>query len=204
MSLQRLEATDADGYDRDRECSYNAMPLRSTPHAHRSKNSVPLYNNMVHRPIAKAELLETPQTQEAMESEFKRLVKKGTFDMRSVKDWNEVAKEARSKKKTVHVGRVFGICTEKNSELPKDKRTWRGRYTFQGNNARDQNAEVAVFDSLSSTPATMEGSRAVDAYGLVGDQTPNSRIFNHSLKEMKLGSCFQRNIRICTFHSGGD
>ncbi len=35
---------------------------------------------------------------------------------------------------------------------------------FKGNDVRDQNTEIAVFESLSSTPATMEGSRAVDAY----------------------------------------
>ncbi len=94
-------------------------------------------------------------------------MKQGTFGAGTDRDWNEVAKEARTRAKTVHAGRVFGICTEKNSELPKSQRSWKGRGVFQGNDVRDQNAEIAVCDSLSSTRATMEGSRAVDAYGLV-------------------------------------
>jgi hypothetical protein len=35
----------------------------------------------------------------------------------------------------------------------------------QGNNVNDQNWEVAPFNEMASTPATMEASRIVDAYG---------------------------------------
>lgn len=101
-------------------------------------------------------------------------VRKGTFDMNSVRDWNDLAKDTQSRKLTVHVGRVFGIFIEKNSDLPKHLRTLKGSYAFQVNNVRDQNAENAVFDSLRSTPATMEGSRAADAYSLVNDNIHKS------------------------------
>ena len=36
---------------------------------------------------------------------------------------------------------------------------------FQGNNVRDENADVALFAELGSAPATMEAGKAVDAYG---------------------------------------
>ena len=73
-----------------------------------------------------------------MDYEFQRLVKQNVFDFSVVRDWNQVAEEARRQKKTVHVGRVFGICTEKNSELPKHLRSWEGPYVFQGNDVRDE------------------------------------------------------------------
>ena len=69
--------------------------------------------------------------------------------------------------KKAHVGKVFEICVEKGSELPEgDKlRRFKGRTVFHGNNVRDENADVALFSELGSSPATMEAGKAVDAYG---------------------------------------
>ena len=50
--------------------------------------------------------------------------------------------------------------------LDGDKnKKFKGRVVFQGNNARDQNWDHAVFQELSSCPATLEASRAADCYG---------------------------------------
>ena len=66
-----------------------------------------------------------------------------------------------------HFGRVFALMVEKNSELEKDNplRKYKGRVVFQGNNVWDQNAEVAMFQALTSAPATMQGSKTADLYG---------------------------------------
>ena len=63
--------------------------------------------------------------------------------------------------------KVFEICVEKGSELPVGHklRKFKGRTVFQGNNVRDENADVALFSELGSSPATMEAGKAVDAYG---------------------------------------
>ena len=45
-----------------------------------------------------------------------------------------------------------------------------GWYDFQGNDVRDKNSEIAVFESLSSSPAVMEGSRALDAFDCMNDR----------------------------------
>ena len=37
---------------------------------------------------------------------------------------------------------------------------------YQGSDVRDQNGNVAIFEQLGSNPATMESSKAADAYGL--------------------------------------
>ena len=44
-------------------------------------------------------------------------------------------------------------------------RKFKGRTVFQGNNVRDENADVALLAELGSAPATMEAGKAVDAYG---------------------------------------
>jgi len=42
---------------------------------------------------------------------------------------------------------------------------------FRGNLVRDEHYQWAIFDELSSSPATLEASKAVDAYGLMDKNT---------------------------------
>ena len=65
----------------------------------------------------------------------------------------------------VHVGRVFGICVEKNHELPEGdkRRKMKGRHVYGGDNVKDEHGQHAIFQELSSTPANMESSKCVDA-----------------------------------------
>ena len=67
----------------------------------------------------------------------------------------------------MHIASVFGVCVEKNSELEPALRKFKGRYVLQGNFVTDEYREAAVFQSLSSTPATLEASKMVDAIGLM-------------------------------------
>ena len=62
---------------------------------------------------------------------------------------------------------VFGICVEKNAELKLPEPVYKYRYVFQGNRVKDQNYEVAIFQDLGSSPATMEASRAADCIGCI-------------------------------------
>ena len=56
---------------------------------------------------------------------------------------------------------------EKGSELPKNHpdRQFKGRYVYQGNQVIYEYHEAALFNELGSSPATLEGAKAVDAYG---------------------------------------
>ena len=68
----------------------------------------------------------------------------------------------------MHIGRVFDICVEKNSELPDGdpKKKFKGRVVFEGCNVRDEDNNWAIFSEIASCPATMEAGKAADAYGL--------------------------------------
>merc|ERR1712091_827299 len=93
---------------------------------------------------------------------------KGVFDdFRRVREWTSVAAEAKRKQKTVHMGMVFGICVQKNAEFKDQPPVYKYRYVFQGNRVKDQNYEVAIFQDLGSSPATMEASRATDCHGCI-------------------------------------
>ena len=70
-----------------------------------------------------------------------------------MREWDDVRAEAKRKGKKVHVGKVFEICVEKGSELPKGNplRKFKGRTVFQGNNVQDENSSAALFSELGSS-----------------------------------------------------
>lgn len=55
------------------------------------------------------------------------------------------------------------------SELYEDDpgRKFKGRYVLEGNRVKYEHDETALFDELGSSPASMEASKAVDAFGLL-------------------------------------
>ena len=108
-----------------------------------------------------------------MDAEWNRLKDKDVWDMSVVRDMKDVASEAKSKGKEIQFGWLFGICVEKNSELPIDNksRKFKGRVVFQGNRVVNQNWNVAVFQDMGNSPATMDASRACDCYGCIPNHT---------------------------------
>ena len=115
-------------------------------------------NTLVARPVGKKEIKANPKAQQALDIEWEKLVKKNAWKYETVSEWKTISEKAKKSGKKVHVGRVFEICVEKGSELPEgDKlRKFKGRTVFQGNNVKDENADVALFSELGSSPATME------------------------------------------------
>ena len=66
---------------------------------------------------------------------------------------------------------------EKGSEFPlgDERRYFKYRVVFQGNQVKDQNWEVAMFQETASTPSTLEASRIADIYScFVGSETDSA------------------------------
>ena len=121
---------------------------------------------MIARPAGRKELLSNPKAQASLDVEREKLMKKKAWDMASVREWEDVSREAKKKGKKAHVGEVFEICVETGSELPANDplRKFKGRTVFQGNNARDENSDSALFSELGSSPATIEAGKTLNAY----------------------------------------
>ena len=83
-----------------------------------------------------------------------------------VEEYADVIK--RRGRQTTHFGRLFAVLVEKNSELHENHkdRMFKGRVVFDGSDVKDQDKDVALFQDLSSCPATMHASKAADTYGL--------------------------------------
>ena len=136
-------------------------------HPHMAEEDIHDAIAMVARPVGRKELLANPKAQASLDVEWEKLLKKKAWDMLSVREWEDVSREAKKKNKKVHVGKVFEICVEKGSELPINDplRKFKGRTVFQGNNVKDESSEVALFSELGSSPVTLEAGKVLDAYG---------------------------------------
>merc|ERR1712127_380015 len=93
--------------------------------------------------------------------------RKGCWDEDEVREWRDVKADAKRRGVKAHVVRIFNICAQKNSELPDDdnRKKYKGRAVFGGDNVRDEAGNWAMFQDLGSCPATMEAARTADAYG---------------------------------------
>ena len=115
------------------------------------------------------ELRNNSKARESVDKEWNKLIDAGTWDYDSVREWEDVANEARALGQTVHVGDIFEICVEKGSELPAGDpaRKFKGRCVFQGNRVTDQDYRHALFSDLGSAPATMQAAKVCDFIGLL-------------------------------------
>ena len=121
----------------------------------------------VARPVGKKEMINQPEARAAMDKEWNRLRDKQVWDEDHPREWEDVRRQATRDGQEIHMGYLFGICVEKNSELDKSnpQRKYKGRVVFQGNRVVNQYYDAAIFQDLGSAPATLEAARIADAYG---------------------------------------
>jgi len=124
---------------------------------------------LIAKQIPMREALRIPAAKAALDKEWRNLWDIKTWDPDTVREYDDVCAEAKKKNKTVHFGRVFAISTLRGSELPEGDpgRVWKGRVCFQGNNVKDQDANVAVFQDMVSSTALMEAGKFVDVISLL-------------------------------------
>eukprot|EP00975_Prorocentrum_lima_P058500 12271059-Prorocentrum_lima.AAC.1 len=72
------------------------------------------HNAAVARTCSLKEADKNPKARAALDKEWERLKSINTWDESTVREWRDVAKDARFKGEGAHVGRVFAILVEKN------------------------------------------------------------------------------------------
>ena len=105
-----------------------------------------------------------PGPKAALEKEWQRLREVGCWDDGDPQEFHTLSTRYHREGRIAHFGRIFEICVEKNSHLPEGDpaRKYKGRVVYQGNNVTDQYGRAAIFEELSSCPATMAASKACD------------------------------------------
>ena len=154
------------------------MPCQPDDSAHRHKldpRSQP-FNPCVARLVNKTEIASAPAAQQAMKVEWDRLRAKHVWDETVVREWDEVANEARQAGVEANLGYLFVLCTDKNSERPQGhpSRRYKGRVVFQGNRVVSQNWQRAVFEASEVPPPPWTPPVLLTAMG-VHPATPSDR-----------------------------
>ncbi len=84
----------------------------------------------------------------------------------TVREWSEVALEARKAHRTVHMTRLFSIRVVKNSERPASDP--RGKYKYSavvcGHKVTDESWGAAQFQGIGSSPSSMAAGKLLDFY----------------------------------------
>ena len=73
---------------------------------------------MVARTVTRREITTTLAASQPLTDEAAELVQKGAWDPKGVREWQQVADEARESGEKAHVGWIFGIVVEKHPEPP--------------------------------------------------------------------------------------
>ncbi len=108
---ERIADTQANRFDCPRQDTYVSNPILSTPTpSHRTRNVSPLFPACVARPVSRPEMQASKPAMDACDREWKRLQDKGVWDIRTVREWRDVAREARDADEQIHMGRWFGLC----------------------------------------------------------------------------------------------
>ena len=81
----------------------------------------------------------------------------------------EVLAEARAKGDKIHIGDVMSICSRRFVEMGPDMVQLKGRGVFRGDNARDQDGALAVYQSLSASPLMISTAKR-DSYRRISVQ----------------------------------
>ena len=122
---------------------------------------------MVTRQLPRAEVLSRPDALDAIRKEFDGISQMGTWDLKSVQEEEEVRRIAISENETIHLADLLAICSEKHVELEPKFRSLKGRVCYRGDAARTAKGEIALYQTLSASPASIVAANAIIAYGLL-------------------------------------
>ena len=113
-----------------------------------------------------------------------------TRDTHSVREGSDVAHEANMEGKQTHAGRILPIVVQRNSELPDGhpEKVYTCRIVHGGDQVKGESNAAAIFAALSSSPAGIEASKSVDAYGRLKGNGAQQSDGTQSYTQATLGS----------------
>jgi hypothetical protein len=125
----------------------------------------PPVHAMVTKLLDRAETNRNPRAIAAVKAEADALVDAGTWLESTVIEKDELLKQVGKSGERIHLGELMKICSVKFFEMASEFWKYKGRICFRGDNVKDQDGAVAVFQEMSSSPTAVQGVNANVAYG---------------------------------------
>ena len=125
----------------------------------------------VHKLLDRKEIWSNKDAMEALATEKAGLLAQRTWLEETVVEKDDLVSDAREKGKKIHLGELMPIASIKHFESPT-LRKHKGRIVFRGDNVKDQDGAIAVFQELSASPSAVHTINANICYGcLPGNKT---------------------------------
>ena len=115
----------------------------------------------VTRQLPRSEVLSRPEALEAIRKEMDGVASMGTWEWDSVEEEQTVKKKALDRGETIHLADLLAICSEKHIELEESYRQLKGRVCFRSDAARTESGNIALYQTLSASPASIVAANAI-------------------------------------------
>ena len=121
---------------------------------------------LVHRPLTRDEIAQSPRAKEALLSEASQMRSLGVWDESRAIEVDELMNRCRLSGESIHISEIMPICHVKNSELPPEQQKLKGRLVFRGDACRNEKGIKAIYREIKSLPVTVHSINIVLYYGL--------------------------------------
>ena len=117
---------------------------------------------LIHTPMNPKDAYRIPKAKKALQDSWDKLGKeRKAWILESVMEREDVKKKYAKENKSVHFGYLRQLLFEKHSELPPEKRVYKGRVVFRGDQVKDERKLCCIHGTrrFSLTPSSCEASR---------------------------------------------
>ena len=128
-----------------------------------------IHYNLVHKFIPVPQAMKIPDSQAAVDKEWKKLETIPAWQLEKVKSKKEVILEAQRDKKKVHFTTLMDICHLKNAELEPKLQKCKGRVVLRGDVVEDDSGAYAVFTEQGSSASQMTAFKSMDVIARLPD-----------------------------------
>ena len=122
---------------------------------------------LVSKLLDRSETRTNPKAIAAVQKEGRALVDAETWLEDTVIERSELIERSKSDGNIIHMGDLMSICSVKHAEGPEHAQVYKGRVCFRGDNVRDQDGALAIFQELSAQPTTIHTANSNIAYGSI-------------------------------------
>jgi hypothetical protein len=122
---------------------------------------------LVTRQLPRSEVLSRKDAIAAIKKEFDGIGAMCMGSIETVEEEEAVKKRAIASGQTIHLADLLAICSEKHVALGPQFRTLKGRACYRGDQARTEKGNLALYQTMSASPASITAANAIMSYRLM-------------------------------------
>ena len=122
---------------------------------------------LVTKTLTRREMLSSPKALEAVAKEGAKFRNREVWDDATAIDPEELCREAKRNGEKLHLAEAMSIAGIKNSEMPENQQTHKGRIVYRGDITKDEQGAPALFRELHSLPTNTQAVNLTIFIGMI-------------------------------------